>query len=218
MLKRVCGRRALITRVGEQGGDKVLAILRDRRPDTVVEVVRALADLLHDVLVGLAVERWLARQKNVCDDATGPDVALLVVVLVEDFRCDIVRRAKLLVEVAVGIVDEGRAEINDLDLVVLLVLLEQDILRFQIAVHDVPLVAVVDAGEDLFHENGTVTLAKFAALEDLIEELAALADLGNEVVAFLILEELEHFDDVWVILKTHSVSLLVNQSRTGGFI
>ena len=200
MLKCDLGRRALFSRVGEQGRDKVLAILRNRLPDAVVEVVRALTHFLHDILVGLTVERWLARQKNVCDDATGPDVALLVVVLVEDFRCDVVRRAELLVEVAVGIVDEGRAEINDLDLVVLLVLLEQDILGFQVAVHNVPLVAVVDAGEDLFHEDGTVTLAKFAALEDLIEELATLADLGNEVVAFLILKELKHFDDVWVIL------------------
>ena len=212
MLKGDFGRRTLLSGVREQARDKVLAILRNRLPDAVVEVVGALTHLLHDVLVGLTIERWHAREENVSNDATGPDIALLVVVLVEDFRCDIIRRAELLVEVAVWIVDEGRAEINDLDLVVLLVLLEQDILGLQITMHNVPLVAVVDAGEDLFHEHGTVTLAKFAALKDLIEELATLADLGNEVVALLVFKELVHFDDVRVILYTHSVSLfLVNQ-------
>ena len=67
--------------------------------------------------------------------------------------------------------------------------------------HNVGLVAVVDAGEDLFHEDGAVTLAEFAALEDFVEELATFADLSDEVVALLVLEELVHFDNVWVILQ-----------------
>lgn len=67
--------------------------------------------------------------------------------------------------------------------------------------HDVGLMAVVDAGKYLFHEDGTVTLAELAALKDFIEELATLADLSDEVVAFLVLEELVHFDNVWVILQ-----------------
>ena len=66
--------------------------------------------------------------------------------------------------------------------------------------HNVSLVAVVDAGEDLFHEDGTVALAELAALEDFVEELATLADLSDEVVALLVLEELVHFDNVRVIL------------------
>ena len=41
---------------------------------------------------------------------------------------------------------------------------------------NVGLMAIVDAGEDLLHENGTVTFAKFATLQNLIEELTTLAD------------------------------------------
>ena len=42
--------------------------------------------------------------------------------------------------------------------------------------HDVLTVAVVDAGEDLLHEDGCVTLSEFATLQNLIEKLTSLAD------------------------------------------
>ena len=70
--------------------------------------------------------------------------------------------------------------------------------------HDVRLMAVVDAGEDLLHEDGAVALAEFAALQDLVEELAALANLSDQVVALLVFEELVHFDDVGVVLYSHA--------------
>ena len=151
-------------------------------------------------MIGLSIEGGHSREKNICDDTTGPDVALLVVVLVEDLGGDVVRSAELLVEVTVGVVDEGRAEVDDLDLVELFVLLEQDVLRLQITMHDVCLVAVVDAGEDLFHENSSIALAELTALENLIEELTTLADLSDQVIALLVLEELVHLDDVRVVL------------------
>ena len=36
--------------------------------------------------------------------------------------------------------------------------------------------AVVDAGEDLLHEDGAVALVEFATLQDLVEELSSFAD------------------------------------------
>ena len=125
----------------------------------------------------------------------------MVVILVEDLGGDVVGCAELLIKVTVGVVDERSAKVNDLNLVELFILLKQDILWLQVTMHNVSLVAVVDAGEDLFHEDGAVTLAELAALEDLVEELATLADLSDEVVSLLVLEELVHFDNVRVILQ-----------------
>ena len=124
----------------------------------------------------------------------------MVVVLVEDLGCDVVRSAELLIEVTVGVIDEGGAEVNDLDLVELFVLFEQDVLRLRVTMHDVGLVAVVDAGEDLFHENSSIAFAELTTLEDLIEELTTFADLSDQIIALFILEELVHLDDVRVIL------------------
>jgi len=42
--------------------------------------------------------------------------------------------------------------------------------------NDVVLMAVVDAGEDLLHKNGSVSLRKLSSLQDLVEELSSFAD------------------------------------------
>ena len=41
---------------------------------------------------------------------------------------------------------------------------------------DIVLVAVVNAGKYLLHQNGAISLGEFAALEDFVEELTTLAD------------------------------------------
>ena len=61
--------------------------------------------------------------------------------------------------------------------------------------------AVVDAGQNLFHEHGGIALRKLTARQNLIEKFATLADFRHEVVALLIFEEFVHLDDVGVILQ-----------------
>ena len=129
VLESLFGRWALLRVVGEKRADEALAILRDGLPDAVVEAELSFTDLLHDILVGLSVERRHTRKQDVCDDTTGPDIALFVVVLVENFGGNVVRCAELFVKVSVGVVDERGAEINNLNLIELLVLLEQNVLR-----------------------------------------------------------------------------------------
>ena len=41
---------------------------------------------------------------------------------------------------------------------------------------DIGLMAVVDTGENLLHEDSTVTLCEFAALKNFVEKLTSLAD------------------------------------------
>ena len=41
---------------------------------------------------------------------------------------------------------------------------------------DVSLMAVVDARENLLHQNGCVALAELSTLKDLVEQFATLAD------------------------------------------
>ena len=71
---------------------------------------------------------------------------------------------------------------------------------FHLPVDDIVLMAVVDALENLLHKDSTITLGELSSLEDLIEQFSSLADFCDEVVSFLILEELVHLDDIWMIL------------------
>ena len=61
----------------------------------------------------------------------------MVVVLVENFGGNVVGSAKLLVKVAIGVVDERGAEVNDLDLIKFFVLFKQNVLGLKITMHDV---------------------------------------------------------------------------------
>ena len=79
-------------------------------------------------------------------------------------------------------------------------MLQQDVFGLKISVNDVIFVAVINARQNLFHENGRVLLRKLASRDDLIEELTTLADFSDQVIALLIFEELVHLDNVRVIL------------------
>ena len=176
VLEGLLSRRSLFSSVREEGADEALGVVRDLLPSAVLEGESTLTDLLHDLLVGLTVEGRHAGEENKSDDAARPDIALVVIVLVKNLRGDVVGRAELLVEVAVRVVHERGTEVDDLDLIELLVSLEQDVLRLQVTMDDVGLVAVVDARENLLHKDSSVTLAELSALQDLIEELTTLAD------------------------------------------
>ena len=179
MLEGLGGRGSLLGVVSEEGADEALAVLRDGLPDAVIEGESTFAHLLHDILIRLTIEGRHTRKNDVSDDTGGPDIALLVVVLVENFRGNIVGRAELLVEVTVGVVDEGGTKIDDLDLVELLVLFKEDVLGLEITMDNVGLVTIVDAGKDLLHENCAISLSEFTTLKDFIEEFTTLADSIN---------------------------------------
>ena len=180
MLESNLGRGPLGSVVGEKGTDEKLSVLANSVPDTVIEGEGTGADLVHDVLVGLAVEGGHAGEEDEGDDTGGPDIALLVVALVEDLGGNVVRGSEFLVQLTVSGVDEGGAEVDDLDLVELLVGLEKDVLRLEIAMDDVDLVAVVDAREDLLHEDRGVTLRELTLGKDFVEELTTLANSAEE--------------------------------------
>ena len=201
MLKCLSGGRSLCGAVSEECTDERLAVLGDRLPCAVFEAELSLFNLLHDLLVGLTIEGRHARKKDESDNTARPQIALLVVVLVKNLGGNVVGSSELLIKGTVGIVNERGTEVNNLDLVELFVLLEQDVFWLKITMHNVGLMTVVDAGKNLLHENSSISLAELASLEDLVEEFTTLADLCDQVVALIVLEELIHFDDVGVILK-----------------
>ncbi len=70
---------------------------------------------------------------------------------------------------------------------------------------DLVLVAVVDGAEQQTHVFLRVLLAEVVRRDDAVEELAAFAEFGDDEDAGLVLEELDHADDVGVVLWKQSV-------------
>jgi hypothetical protein len=74
--------------------------------------------------------------------------------------------------------------------------------------HDVVLMAVVDAEQDLLDQKSSVALSELTTGNNLVKELSTFADFLHQVVALVILKELVHLDDVGVINLLKNVDLV----------
>ena len=72
---------------------------------------------------------------------------------------------------------------------------------------DIPRVAVIDCGENLLDDVGCVPLAKVLLLGDALEEFAAIAELSDQEVALMVLEELVEFEDIGVVQLLQNTDL-----------
>lgn len=220
MLQRLERRDAVFTRVDEQLGDQVLGLLADVLPLGLIEGVLPLQHGLNDLLVRLPVEGWVPAEQDVKDHAARPEVALLVVALLQHFRGDVVRRAKFLCHFPSRDELPGGPKVNDGDTGVFAVFVEEEVLGLKVSVDNVAAVAVVDGGEHLLDDVRGVLLAEVLLLRYAVEELAAIAKprpngiklwkrapirplsvhlLCNEEVPLVVLEELVQLQDVWVV-------------------
>lgn len=108
--------------------------------------------------------------------------------------------AEPLLEVLVLVEARGGAEVDDLEVGARVVSLVEDVFGFEIAVHDFVLVAVVYGAEQQLHGFLRVLLAEVVRRDDAVEQLAPFAELGDDEDAGLVLEELDHADDVRMVL------------------
>ena len=90
-------------------------------------------------------------------------------------------------------------EVDDLYLGVDIVVGEQYVLRLDIAVDDPVLVAVVDRAQKLFHNVHGVPFREYIAILDQAEDVSALAELRDQIVALVVLEQLVGPQDVGMV-------------------
>ena len=91
MLERLLGGDALCWIVYQQTFDQVLRVRGHLAPVFVSESEFAVKYSLEDHFIVRPVERRVAAEQDVHDNAARPDVALLVVVSLEHFWSDIIR-------------------------------------------------------------------------------------------------------------------------------
>ena len=160
-------------------------------------------DHLEDLLVIVAVEGRVPAQQNVKHAARAPHVAADVVVAGEDLRGDIVRRASAGFHAmkATSFHNLGESEIDDLQVRVLRLRLEEEVLGFQVTMHNVQSVTIVERLQYLAEDYSGLVFLEELRLDDSIEKLATSTQLCDEVHVFLVLEVLVEFDDVRVVLS-----------------
>lgn len=140
-------------------------------------------DVGDDLLDGAPRNRWFSSGQHEQDNAEGPDVAALIVTALEDLRRDVVGSAdqgvlalllhQLLPQIFIPL--EGQSEVDEHE-VQRLVVDQQEVLRLEVAVHHLVLVAVVDDADHLGEERPRVCLREVALPLQPAEQLAALAE------------------------------------------
>lgn len=116
------------------------------------------------VLYALAVERGRAGQQHVAEHAETPEIAAEVVVAVEHFGRRVVAGADLLRELFVAREVFREAEVDEDERRVRVVVFEEEVLEFEVAVHDAAFVKVVHGREHVAHEFRGAVLAEDEAL------------------------------------------------------
>ena len=126
--------RSLLRVVGEELSDKVLGLISDAAPARILEGEFSDSDLLHDLLIALAIEGRHSREDDEEDDSAGPDIALFIILLVEDLRGDVVRSTQFFIEGLNWVINQRCSEIYNLYLIEIFVLLQENILWLQISI------------------------------------------------------------------------------------
>mmetsp|Transcript_18577 Transcript_18577/g.59407 ORF Transcript_18577/g.59407 Transcript_18577/m.59407 type:complete len:374 (-) Transcript_18577:68-1189(-) len=192
----------------EDGGEQAADRRREPDGEGVVGADDAPEESRHRGLV----EREEARKEDVQNDAARPDVRQEAVVSVvsEHLRRNVVWRA------ASGVQQRARAEplaavqgrepkVRDLEHGVLV---EEQILRLEVAVADALPVAVLDAADQLAKVGARGGLVEPAGGDDLVEELAAGDELEDDEDAGARGEHLDQVDDVPLLDHLHHSNLL----------
>ena len=130
---------------------------------------------MDDVFVASTVEGRVTAEEDVEDNAATPQIAHVVVAFLKHFGGYVVWRPVLLIHFLAAFVHSRRAKVNDGDSWILAILIEEQILRLQVSVHDVAAVTVVDCGQDLLDYVCRILLAKVLLRSDPLKELSSIA-------------------------------------------
>ena len=186
------------------------ALIADMIPHLSVHAVLSDFDLFYNLAVVDSVEGWGPAQKNVKEHADGPNITTLVVVLIEHLGRDVIgRTVHLLHRFLLLIILDRCAEVDYLQRVVGLIV--DDVLWLEVTVDHAEVVAVADRLQQLLHDFGGLELRETYLVLDRFEELNTLAQLGDEEVVDVVLEDLEYLHDVRVVQLTQDAQLRLEE-------
>ena len=162
----------------EEGGDQVDGRTGERVVHLGWQLVVRPSDLAVELLICGAAIREAAAKDGKEEDSEGPDVSWRSAVFrfVDDLGCHVGRRAAEYFDLLLVGDARAEAEIDDLDIVVVV---EEQVLKLDIAMRDAPVMAVADALNDLLEDALGLLLFKSAVRLGL--EVAVQAATTHEL-------------------------------------
>ena len=119
-------------------------------------------------------------------------------------RSGVARAAARCLQRRPWLVEVAQSEVDDLQG---LIVVDEQVLRFQVPVADAQLVNIVDARNELLEVLAGLLLLQLLVLHDEVEELTALDELHHEVEVLLRLNDLVDLHDVWMVQLLEDLDL-----------
>lgn len=126
-------------------------------------------DIVDNIFVLFATEGRLAAKHNEHDDAHGPHIALCRIAALEHLGRNVVWCTIRLVHNFVGNDALREAEVDQLDMRLVALLIKQEVLGLNIAMADAILMQVAQRVESLFHDSRRLLLGEMLRLDDVVE-------------------------------------------------
>mmetsp|Transcript_83966 Transcript_83966/g.216105 ORF Transcript_83966/g.216105 Transcript_83966/m.216105 type:complete len:458 (-) Transcript_83966:398-1771(-) len=204
---------ALVDVSHEQLADEVLRRLTHSRPGLGVEVKLRALDLSQRLGVGDPSKGWIAAKEHVAHHPDAPGVARFGVALALQYlRRHVVEASDLCVHPRLLLsrhlareAEVAHAELRGPD--VLVRVLEHHILRLYVAVAYSVGVQVVQCHQHCPGDDRGVVLRHLLLLQEAVQDIAALAQLQDQVQVVVVLKGLVELDDVGVVERLHDGDL-----------
>ena len=201
MLQGLAGRDALVRVLLEQLLHQVLRGLRDVLPLAITELILAAHVLIKNLVGAVASKQRPAREHNVKDHTDTEDVSLAIVaLLLQQLGCHIPRAATPQVQLLRAVFKHrGQAKIGNLQVPIVLLRRQQQILRLQVAMHDVASVEVLQRTYEVSHDGSRRRLTILTLALDLVEKFTALQIWQEQMNILCCLVGLVELDYVFVV-------------------
>jgi hypothetical protein len=156
--------------------------------------------------------KWLiATQQDECDNAEGPKIdGLAVVVSFDDLCGHVTHRAHLAAQLALVPVLDGQAKVHQQDVAAGVCSSEHQVLRLNVSMHDVMIVTVLQGAQHSATYRLCVSFRILLSLRHSGEQVSASCQLDAQIEAVLFLKEVQKLDDVFVIQLLEEVHFVDN--------
>jgi len=198
-MERLLGSYSAVSVKAQHFLDKINTFWWYSRPYWPAHFVDTLLDIPKNLFVCFSIKRRLSTQQDVQDYTTGPYIALLCIFTGKDLWRNVIWRAVSLMHFRRRIKRLRSSKIDDFYHGALRFRIKEQVLRLQIAMHDLHGVAVRHRWQHLLQDHGGISLAVVWPLDDLIEQFTSTAMFRHNEVTLRILIDLEKSDDVRVI-------------------
>ena len=162
-------------------------------------------NFLHNLLISVPTEWWIAADHNVSNDSNTPDITFVSISSsFQHFGSNIVRGSKSLSHLGIRVETSRSSKINNLYSRIFFFCLVHDVLRFEISMYNIHIMTVANPGQNLLYNNDCILFIESIFFHNSIKELSSFTKLSHNIESLVGLGKFKYLNDIRVGLEEGS--------------